>query len=415
MSTITDTEGYEKVDFNEAEKVDKSKEYSKRVTEKTQSKYMNLMLQKRLAIVTAAVWIIAVASIIIIAIVASARINEMSNQVNTLQEEMIKYQMDNKENITDLQNKLELYLLGHTNLVANLTSLENLITDLEVEFHDKMNNLRIFLEGIATNFTVSTDVTQQSVDSLSTQVTHDMQAANMFESCASITNLSLPFSCGIYSIRSFDNSPIQAYCQLTCNNTFEKWRRIAYLNSPRPYYYCPTNLSYESNPPSCRRRYVSAGCSSVIYRNDNNAYSHVVGRIHAYRSGTPDAFQGYGRSDTPTLEQNYVDGVSLTHGNPRNHIWTLAVDIDHGSNCDVCSLNKPFYVGSHYSCEERPHCPQSVCLDTLWDGHNQCIGDTFFYRRLPQPTTDDIEMRICRDEDRANEDILITFVEIYVQ
>ena len=168
MSTITDTEGYEKVDFNEAEKVDKSKECSKRVTEKTQSKYMNLMLQKRLAIVTAAVWIIAVASIIIIAIVASARINEMSNQVNTLQEEMIKYQMDNKENITDLQNKLELYLLGHTNLVANLTSLENLITDLEVEFHDKMNNLRIFLEGIATNFTISTDVTQQSVDSLST-------------------------------------------------------------------------------------------------------------------------------------------------------------------------------------------------------------------------------------------------------
>ena len=66
------------------------------------------------------------------------------------------------------------------------------------------------------------------------------------------------------------------------------------------------------------------------------------------------------------------------------------------------------YVGNHNSCEERPYCPQSVCLDTLWDGHNQCVGDTFFYRRLTQPTTDNIEMRICRDEDRANKDILIT-------
>ena len=34
---------------------------------------------------------------------------------------------------------------------------------------------------------------------------------------------------------------------------------------------------------------------------------------------------------------------------------------------------------------------------------------------LPQPTTDDIEFRLCADEPRTNEDVYIEDVEIFVQ
>ena len=36
-------------------------------------------------------------------------------------------------------------------------------------------------------------------------------------------------------------------------------------------------------------------------------------------------------------------------------------------------------------------------------------------KTLPQPTTDDIEMSVCRNEGRDNKDIAIETVEIYVQ
>ena len=58
--------------------------------------------------------------------------------------------------------------------------------------------------------------------------------------------------------------------------------------------------------------------------------------------------------------------------------------------------------------------------DPLWDGAgcgpmSTCCAPPWFYKQLPQPTTDDIEMRVCRDEDASNEDIAIEMVEIYIQ
>ena len=41
----------------------------------------------------------------------------------------------------------------------------------------------------------------------------------------------------------------------------------------------------------------------------------------------------FGRGDNPTIDSNYVDGVSLTHGsNPRQHIWTFAAALDEFTN-----------------------------------------------------------------------------------
>ncbi len=61
--------------------------------------------------------------------------------------------------------------------------------------------------------------------------------------------------------------------------------------------------------------------------------------------------------------------------------------------------------------------------DPLWDGAgcgplNTCCSfnnPPWFYKELPEPTTDDIEMRVCTDQRSTNEDIAIEKIDIYVQ
>ena len=84
--------------------------------------------------------------------------------------------------------------------------------------------------------------------------------------------------------------------------------------------------------------------------------------------------------------------------------------------CMVCERERPSYIEMDYSCELVEQChPGDVCnLDKLWD-RDQCIGNATFYRQLPHATTVDIEMRVCRGQDRHDEDILLTFIEIFLQ
>ena len=43
------------------------------------------------------------------------------------------------------------------------------------------------------------------------------------------------------------------------------------------------------------------------------------------------------------------------------------------------------------------------------------LAPAWFLKELSPPTSDEIEMRVCRDESRATEDIAMSSVEIYVQ
>ncbi len=61
--------------------------------------------------------------------------------------------------------------------------------------------------------------------------------------------------------------------------------------------------------------------------------------------------------------------------------------------------------------------------DPLWDGQG-CGGTStccefnhppWFCKQLPQPTTDDIELRICGNESIGNEDTPIEIVDMYVR
>ena len=81
-------------------------------------------------------------------------------------------------------------------------------------------------------------------------------------------------------------------------------------------------------------------------------------------------------------------------------------------------------MGEDYFCdagnEEFMTGETGLQTDPLWDGTDClcCVSDNppWFYKQLPQPTTDDIEMRVCKNENTydSNENIAIKVVNIYI-
>ena len=58
-------------------------------------------------------------------------------------------------------------------------------------------------------------------------------------------------------------------------------------------------------------------------------YSQVYGRVIGYQDKTPDAFSPYYDNRSLTIDDSYVNGISLTHGQSlRQHIWTFAAAVD---------------------------------------------------------------------------------------
>ena len=166
-------------------------------------------------------------------------------------------------------------------------------------------------------------------------------------------------------------------------------------------------------------------------------YSRVCGKVIGYQYYTIDAFDPYYLDRSGTIDSQYVDGVSLTHGQrPRKHIWTFAAAHDETRSnqwvCPCTKTNTPFtgvvppFIEQDYFCEtgstyQVSH--QFYHADPLWDGTgcgptSSCCGfnnPPWFCQQLPQPTTDDIEMRACTNEAISNEYLALETVEIYVQ
>ena len=172
---------------------------------------------------------------------------------------------------------------------------------------------------------------------------------------------------------------------------------MAYLNIPESYqvqYLSGLGIRRESSS-SCRCAVEESGCSSVCFDPGDIAYSRVSGRSRARQSGQPDGFQDFNGPrfrGTVSLEDNYVDGISLTYGD----------------EYAVCDSERSDFIGDHYSFELLELCNQGTICNSnlLWDG-DQCVGGESLFRDLPEPTTEQIEMRVCREQDRKGEDILV--------
>ena len=217
-----------------------------------------------------------------------------------------------------------------------------------------------------------------------------------------------------------------------------QWMRVAYFDMSDPSQQCPRAWRGFDNPVRCCGRPASARSSSpsVYYSTNGYQYSKVCGRATGYQLGSPDCFSSVNRAepDHETVNGIYIDGVSVTHGNPRTHIWTFAVGLHErsGSNdihncpCDG-GASPPDFVGNNYFCETGDDTPNVELTrfyddDPLWDGRD-CHNATccafnhppWFHVQLDSPTTDDIEVRICGDQSTGDEDAPIALLEIYVQ
>ena len=113
------------------------------------------------------------------------------------------------------------------------------------------------------------------------------------------------------------------------------WRRIAYLNMSDPSQQCPSVWKEITTPfRVCGRKSASANCEGLTYPTGSEQYGQVCGRIIGYQISTPDAFNGAGQS----IDTYYLDGVSVTYGSPRQHIWSFAGGLDEGNTFYPCSM-----------------------------------------------------------------------------
>ena len=271
-----------------------------------------------------------------------------------------------------------------------------------------------------------------------------LDSSNPAASCAEILSNSPRAPSGYYWLETAGASPVRVYCDMSisCQGVGGGWMQVVDLNVTNTSQQCPadTRLSLFAPIRVCEMNTNSGGCSSSMFSVQGVTYSQVCGKIIGYQQGLTDAFL---RFDPVTIDSNYVDGVSLTHGSsPRQHIWTFASARDEvgqfaHTNCpcinsmqSAAATAAPSFVGNDYFCDTgsttSAHTSGSQMFyrdDPLWDGAgcgpvNTCCSlnnPPWFLKQLPSSTTDNIEMRICRNEHQTDERVHIQTVEIYVR
>jgi hypothetical protein len=215
-----------------------------------------------------------------------------------------------------------------------------------------------------------------------------------------------------------------------------EWIRVAYLDMKDPLQTCPSAWTELNNMTSgvrvCGRPPSSTGiCHGTFYSAGGRTFTKVCGRVIGYQVGHPDAFRSF-----QSINSVYVEGVSITYGSPRAHIWTYAADTSETSSDTTCpcdtgsSSNPPLFVGNNYYCEsgnQNRNAPNHFLYadDPLWDGkqcgiaEGTCCSDIdgrsppWFSVTLNNPTNDSIEVRICASVG-TREDTPIELLEIYI-
>ena len=217
------------------------------------------------------------------------------------------------------------------------------------------------------------------------------------------------------------------------------WMRIGNLNMMNSESDCPDRFSLYSKGGNraCGRPATSSGsCVGIIFSSSGIKYSQVCGKVIGYQVGHTDAAAEKPTNIKNNINTYYADGISLAHGNPRKHIWTLMSGArDRSSNANKCpcgsigSSPAPSFVGSDYYCESgyqgnKPNVGVFYPSDSLWDGKDCGSSETaccqrplipWFYKSIGYYTTDYIEMRICCDEGTNDEDVPVEQYELYVK
>uniref|UniRef100_A0A1X7SJ94 Fibrinogen C-terminal domain-containing protein n=1 Tax=Amphimedon queenslandica TaxID=400682 RepID=A0A1X7SJ94_AMPQE len=247
---------------------------------------------------------------------------------------------------------------------------------------------------------------------------------------------------GVYLLAT-NNGTKHVYCNMEelCGSG-GGWTRLAYLDMTDATMNCPSGFRlYQSGGVrACgRERIGEASCTSVQFPSNGISYSQVCGRVVGYQYGSPDAVSPNfpGHND---INSHYVDGVSITRGSPRQHVWTLMAglfeahnDPQHYCPCTQGSNQNSTlasFIGYDYFCESaNPADHYEVntfyTSDPLWDGkgcgslEGVCCtvpGLPWFNKIFDTTTNDYLELRVCGDQGGWDpENVPVSFYELYVK
>ena len=220
-----------------------------------------------------------------------------------------------------------------------------------------------------------------------------------------------------------------------CNITSDKWRRIAYFDTTLGHP-CPSGLrtftNATINQTACGTTTRGPVCISVKFPTSGH-YTNVCGRVRGYVFYQLGAFYHFWAHGQRTIDSNYVDGISITKGSPRQHLWTYAAGLsetDYNAHfacpCARSDYNPSLisgFVGNNYYCESGfvgRYATRVAWEDPLWDGEGcHASGNTccdrygWFHRQMP-PSSDDVEVRWCKYFSSSYSDILTDQLEIWV-
>lgn len=247
---------------------------------------------------------------------------------------------------------------------------------------------------------------------------------NPASSCSDILAQNNTASSGYYWL-SVNNIATNVLCnfdvQLPPSDPTRGWVQIANIDLNDPSQSCPGSLREISSPSRrCGKVLPTGECESVFFPTSGVPFTKLCGRVLGYATSSVDALTGYACPDPCGIDDPYVDGVSITYGGypNRQHIWTLVAATQSNCNCGSASLDDfPSFVGHDSYCEG------GNSNQPLWDGQGctdvACCQNPnlpWFCREFNEAvTTDNIEVRLCVDEERPNEDIEFDSIELYIQ
>ena len=279
----------------------------------------------------------------------------------------------------------------------------------------------------------------QAYNAGTTQVATNCECPPIYSSCRD-TYLAIKCAGGTpasgeYNIAIGNRSPIKVYCDMESTNCgLDKgWMRVAELDMTVAGSECPAGLDegMYGSKKLCGNR-GSDCCKSTTFNTSGVPYTEVCGYVAGYQDKTTGAFNG--KSDS--IDSVYLDGISITRGTPRKHIWSLAAGHASGlvgvENCP-CNVggtdnNVPTFVKNNWYCESgNPTAQVSYAFfpnDVLWDGKQctlkepPCCTATsmpYFRRDVEGVTTDNIELRVCHDQAFSDEDVPLESYQFFVR
>ena len=311
-----------------------------------------------------------------------------------------------------------------------LTELKSEITSLSNKLDKTIERLDLNLSSLAND---QSYLALENEDHYLINTVHSDnigQFLNPRLSCADILGISPSSPSGYYWITNSNGFAVRVYCDMTrsCGDITGGWMRVADINMKNRTSPCPGDLQLRNHSDLnvCGiSAFPTSECSTISFTLNSIQYSRICGKIKAYKFGFLEAFNGH----KPDIDGIYVDGVSLTHGrSPRRHIWTFAAaSYENNTKCPCNDDNVTTFppglafIGQDYFCDVANQDMNVNRDNPLWDGmdcDNTCCSfnnPPWFHKVLQDPSNDDIEMRVCSDQNRSYEDIAIETVDLYVQ